>query len=424
MPYLRSSKQNSIDLENSLNCSDCRNLWLQKQPNLLKQIHGSKCSNGHTISNPDRLKNCKNVQLTNVCVINKTESVIHCGGKQLIAFELKNIFKNYSKSLSKNEKNFKSLYLNNTSIEVLEENSFYEITFDTITIENCQYLTTINRNAFNNTLLVTKTLNLISNPKLTSPGNSIFGIFNQFKNIESISMKDVNITEIPSNAFNGQKIHLKVLTFQSCSIKKIVSGAFFKLKNLESLQFLYTCLSVYTSVPENAFSFDEKSEKPFELTFDDYFDSNTNIFNEKSLVNIKRPTKLVLRMKPEIQYLDERVFLPFLSDNVFLPFLRSNGRNKIMVSDCSWKNELAINCSDCRNKWLLSNYELYKRVNDYLQIPPCSNRRKFDYPIKLFNCPDEVIDLPVINKNDGGLEFKGNFYIPITLLTYLIMGKF
>ena len=219
---------------------------------------------------------------------------------------------------------------------------------------------TINKYAFTKTVLVTKTLNFISNPKLISPDNLTFDFFNQFKNIESISVKDMNITAIPSNAFNGQLIHLKVLTFQTCTLKKIGSGAFSRLKNLESLQFLYTC---FESVPENAFSFDKKSEKPFELTFDDYFDFNPNIFNEKSLLNIKRPTKLWLRMKPEIQYLNERVFLTFLSDNV---------NNFIVI----------IDCSDCRNYWLRREPNRSSRVMGY----KCSNDKSITDQDNFKNC--------------------------------------
>ena len=295
-PFFKSNPKNGIS--SSVDCSDCRNFWLKMKSSMLNAKSIPQCLNEKSLNDPANFIGCEVEIETNSCVINKKESSIHCGGIQKI--DLKLIFKNYSKSLSDNEKHFKSLYLNNTSIEVLEENSFDEITFDSITIENCLNLKTIDKNAFTETLLVTKNLNLLSNPKLTSPDNSIFDIFSRFKALEILAIKDVNITEILSNAFrplNGHQKNLFTISIQSCPIKKIGSGAFSPLKNLISLNFYEVG---FESISENAFAFDEPSDTPFELIFDNYNDFNTTVFNEKSLVNIRRPTKLLLRMKPEI----------------------------------------------------------------------------------------------------------------------------
>jgi hypothetical protein len=49
---------------------------------------------------------------------------------------LKHIFEYVNQVLPDNEKHFNKFYLNNTAITELEENTFYEITFDEIIIFN------------------------------------------------------------------------------------------------------------------------------------------------------------------------------------------------------------------------------------------------------------------------------------------------
>ncbi len=69
---------------------------------------------------------------------------------------MKHVFEAIDEKLKSNEKNFKRFYFNNTAITELEENTFYEITFEEIYIFNATKLKLINTRAFGATNLVTK----------------------------------------------------------------------------------------------------------------------------------------------------------------------------------------------------------------------------------------------------------------------------
>jgi hypothetical protein len=70
-----------------------------------------------------------------------------------------------------NEKHFNKFYLNNTAITELEENTFYEITFDKAIIFDSTKLNLINTLAFTTTSLVTKTFESQFTPLINSPPN-------------------------------------------------------------------------------------------------------------------------------------------------------------------------------------------------------------------------------------------------------------
>jgi hypothetical protein len=74
-----------------------------------------------------------------------------------------------NKILPDNEKHFNKFYLNNTAITELEENTFYEITFDKAIIVNSTKLNLINTHAFTTTSLVTKKFQSQFAPLINSP---------------------------------------------------------------------------------------------------------------------------------------------------------------------------------------------------------------------------------------------------------------
>ena len=58
-PFLLSNAKNQMQLtDGSLDCSDCRNYWLKKDPALLKKVIFSKCSNGKVFNDTENFKNC------------------------------------------------------------------------------------------------------------------------------------------------------------------------------------------------------------------------------------------------------------------------------------------------------------------------------------------------------------------------------
>jgi hypothetical protein len=70
------------------------------------------------------------------------ESGISCGGTDFL--NLKRIFENINQNLGENEKHFKQFSLGNAAINEIEENTFFEVTFDEISISYARNLTSIN----------------------------------------------------------------------------------------------------------------------------------------------------------------------------------------------------------------------------------------------------------------------------------------
>ena len=143
---------------------------------------------------------CPDSNLLKPCSCNNDE--IDCN-KMTENIDLVQMFQTLSKRLPKDEKHFNEFLLNNTLNTELKENTFSDITFNIISINNCLKLKTIDKNAFNTTDMVTIKVVFRPNPLLISTDNSIFEILNKFVNVDYIEVEDINITEIPSNAFRN-----------------------------------------------------------------------------------------------------------------------------------------------------------------------------------------------------------------------------
>jgi hypothetical protein len=98
------------------------------------------------------------------CKENQNYTNLMCGGNTTI--NLDQIFTQLSIKLSADKKHFNGFHLNNTAINELKENTFKDITFNTISIENCNNLTSIHKNAFTTTDLVTNGIHIWDNSKL------------------------------------------------------------------------------------------------------------------------------------------------------------------------------------------------------------------------------------------------------------------
>ncbi len=83
---------------------------------------------------------CPSREVLYPCICN--EYGIECHGTD--ALNLKRVFENIDKNLGQNEKHFKRFYLNNIAITEIEENTFFEVTFDEIYIYNATNLKSIN----------------------------------------------------------------------------------------------------------------------------------------------------------------------------------------------------------------------------------------------------------------------------------------
>ena len=296
------------------------------------------------------------------CVCNDVE--IRCGGNENI--DLSNIFGKLSKLSAKSGKHFKFFYLNNTFITELKENTFSDITFGEITINDCSSLRSIHKNAFNTTDQVTTEIRIESNPKLSSPDNSIFDALSRFVHAHFVLLADNNVSEIPSNAFHNEQDQLKVLLLIGKSIKKLGNNAFSLLKGLTSLTLESTSIDF---IPENAFEFNEVSNES--LTIERTHNKHLNItgFSMHSLTKLKRPTYISIDIpnNSSFQYLDQKIFEPFLL---------SNDNNAIQI----WTG--SIDCNDCRNYWMKKNPTLLKRL---IKIN-CSNHNPLNDTVNFKGC--------------------------------------
>ncbi len=317
---------------------------------------------------------CPAPELLKPCICNATG--ISCAGNEV--FNLKHIFEAMDQKLNKSEKHFKQFQLSNTAIAQLEENTFYEITFDEIYIYNATKLKLINTNAFNATNLVTKYFRIncdanhcnpsYSTPLINSPPNyDIFNALSSMINLREISLFRTNITEIPSNAFreiNGIQNNLSRIIFDKSPISKIGNSPFYDLNNLEILSFDSTPIE---SIPKTVFNFRNDSEKKLSLELSDS-NLNGSSFEIGSFNNLKRPTEINFWNDP-IKYLDQHVFQPFIEMNV---------ENRIVLSP------YYFDCDDCRSYWLKKDPKYNNRT--YLEI--CSNGKKFTDATNFAKCTE------------------------------------
>ena len=58
-PFLLTKAANKIQKwTGSLNCDDCRNYWMKKNPSLFKKFVNPQCSNEYAVDNPENFKKC------------------------------------------------------------------------------------------------------------------------------------------------------------------------------------------------------------------------------------------------------------------------------------------------------------------------------------------------------------------------------
>ncbi len=290
---------------------------------------------------------CPSPEVLHPCKCDK--NFITCGGTD--ALNLKHVFENIDQNLGENEKHFKQFWLNNTAITEIEENTFFEVTFDDISISDATNLKSINSHAFTSTNLVTKTFSIINAPIVNSPPNhDIFLALSSFINLEGLELIRTEISEIPSYAFrpiNGIQSKLLGIDFHKSKIEKIGNYSFYDLKNLTELSLSLNPLKL---ISMNSFDFKNVSNQTLQLNLGDSNTLNGSSFAINSLSNIKRPTYIHLGEDPNLKFFDEIIFQPFFE---------SNPKNKIM-------SNTIMDCDDCRSHWLVkeSKYlDRFKQIN-------------------------------------------------------------
>ena len=288
---------------------------------------------------------------------------VYCGGDSPI--NLENIFDSLSTGLEADKKHFNHLTIANSAVHQLNANTFRDITFESILIENCLNLSEIHRNAFTETNWFTKSFSIKNCLQLKTPSDDFFYILSKLKNLEILLIFNSNITEIPSNAFkpiNGYQKQLKTIDINSKTVGKIGENSFRYLNSLENISLVNTSIDF---IADNVFTPMIASNTRFVINFVNNSRLNEKSFSKKSFSSISRPTQLT-GIKANV-----------LKEEIFFPFLTASPHNSIELSD---QNQ--IDCNNCQNYWLRKNSQLLSKV---LGIK-CSNGYNLMHNNNFFNC--------------------------------------
>ena len=368
LPFFKANEKNKVYYHRvKLDCNNCKNFWLTSQPQFKAkgQLDWMVCSDGRSLNDSNNFARCNDFSKS--CKFDKIENAIYCSGNNNI--DLKEIFGKFSETSEKNEKHFKKFHLNNTIIKVLEENIFNDLTFDEIIIENCMNLSTIHHDAFTTTSMVTKVIKIKNSALMSTQSNSIFRILSKFINLESVSLDNNNIKEIPSNAFQiiiGYQDNLKEINISGSSFMTIGVSAFENLHNLERITFSMVDLD---KISNNAFRM-TSSDKPMVIDFSLSPQINSSVFEVNTLAGIQRPTRLIFGSPDQLSH------MTYLDEKVFLPFLLGNMKNTIEL------NLQMFDCNDCRNNWIGKHQALLPRFQNLI----CSNGKYLLDSTNFKNC--------------------------------------
>ena len=295
------------------------------------------------------------------CKYDRKRDDIYCLWNEQI--NMKTLFQDISDYVQNDMKHFKRLYLSNANVKSLESNIFNKITFDEIHIYRCNNLESIDNDAFDGTDQVTSVLSIKFNPKLKPPGNTLFQIIRKFVNLKKLTLGVDNLPVVPSDAFKptnqlpSQLTEIEFLSnYGQSSWKVITKNAFASLGQLNKISFTSASLD---TVEEYAFASTNKSTARLTIDFTNSMGHNIKAFKPNCLAGINRPVTLLLGTPHDethqkiLNYLDEKVFSDFVEK-------RNDPVEDYRIVDLF---NSPINCSDCRNYWLIRD-NLFFHVNN------------------------------------------------------------
>lgn len=227
---------------------------------------------------------------------------------------------------------FTDIQNNNKVNLILNDTSFWDITFDTF---YSSHLTLVSNDAFGkSSLTIKKFMNWNDGFIKNSPPNyNVWKVISNFVNLE-YGYFHLNVTEIPSEAFlplNGKQSKLKTMEINiknnfgdSFTIKRM---AFYHLENISSMTFY----GHIEKIESEAFAFNKKSNENLLLYFT--VKNGGATFEPRSFDGIQRSVSLHL------------FGCDYLPDSSFKSLL-IHPENQINFGD-------SINCLDCKNHWLI-----------------------------------------------------------------------
>jgi Leucine-rich repeat (LRR) protein len=258
---------------------------------------------------------------------------------------LKRIFEDLSlKLVSKNDKQFDSFILNNTTLTELGDNIFHDITFKSIRLSNAPKLSHISSKAFSAFNIETVerfVVNGYSSLDDEKYINDTFTALSSLKKLEEIDFSETNLSIIPSHAFkhvNGAQDKLSTLNFERNKIKSVENNAFYYLMNLTRLYLEY---NIIDHIAIHAFDFYNSTKEQL------YIGLFCNKLNDTSIeigafTDSKKSFAIDLRGNE----------FTFLNERIFGPILRTNSKNLLYIDD--------IFTCDCRMFWI------FKQKNTFM----------------------------------------------------------
>jgi hypothetical protein len=249
------------------------------------------------------------------------------------------------------DKHFDRFLLNNTAIVELEDNTFDDITFKAIEIDDAKSFKRIASNAFSsyNTFTIEYVFLDVYSQLDEQNTNELFTALSSLINLKRISFDITSIISIPSHAFSliyGLQKNLSELNFNRCiscdhkvPVKSIGNFAFYYLGGLEQIDLRR---SEINHISAHAFDFLDSSEKVLSIDLRDGQLNDTTI-EIGAFTNAKRPLEIKLDNN-QFTYLDEKIFSSIV---------RIDERNKIYLGG----NKLEC---DCRMLWIIRKKQFYQ----------------------------------------------------------------
>jgi Leucine-rich repeat (LRR) protein len=284
-------------------------------------------------------QDCPKPEILEPCICKDRN--ISCGDNGII--DLKAIFHRLDSELEDGKKHFKQFFLYNIAISELAENTFGNITFDSITIGSAINLSLIHTNAFTAMNHVLKSFYVYDTLLKNFPPNyDIFTALSHMTQIEIIAITYSKLEEIPENSFqplSGQQNNLTKLQFFNNNIKKIGNNAFQHLSSLKELNLYHNQID---HIQKDSFKFLNKTALS-ELVM------GSNLLNSSSFES------------GALSYLTGPLFLELGSDNlkffdqqIFEIFFLNNEENRIREDN--------LDCEDCRSYWLFKNQKFANQI--------------------------------------------------------------
>jgi hypothetical protein len=238
----------------------------------------------------------------------------------------------------KDEKHFNQIRLTALEFDVLEENLFIDITFDSFELMDSKKLTKIHNKAFHGSEKLLREFYYSGGElRIDSPNYDFWTLIKSLENLEYLSIDECHINTIPDNAFSNNK-NLKGVNFKGSHT--LGQNLFSVPNNLERLRF---CCGL-THIGKNTFNFENNTNKSLKIALDAN-NLNSDSFENGAFSRINRSTIL------EIDY---NLDITYLKRDVFEPFLTSRDDNKIDV----YFMEYHFDCQNCNNSWLIKNLSL------------------------------------------------------------------